>query len=160
MNIKICRLSLLTLIILTIVSGCQPSYSTEMVISLSPKNVDMEPDAPTAESLDPLDVLVVVEKIAAANSLKIYETDNDEKSLLDIADSDDLMDESSSKTVNITYWQHPNLPVYLTVTRNPNEILLLLNHTPDESGKASPEAKKLYDTLNTELHKKLPQQNG
>ncbi len=149
---------LLIIITCLLFAGCNPSYSTERVISLVPAvDETADPNAVAAEPVDPLDVLIVVEKIAAANGLEMYQTADEEASLLDIADSDDLLDADDSGTINVTHWRHPELPVYLTVTRNPDDILLLLNHTPNEAGKPTPEAKKLYETLGEQLNAQLPQ---
>ena len=148
-------IQLLIIVMCLFFVGCNPSYSTERVVSLVPVEND-DPNAIPAEPVDPLDVLIAVEKIAATNGLEMYETDDDEASLLDIADSDDLLDEGTSGTINVTHWRHPDLAVYLTVTRNPDDILLLLSHTPGEDGKPNPAAKKLYKILNKQLSTQLP----
>ncbi len=133
--------------------GCQPSYSTEMNISLTAPEIaeSADPDTPAPQPIDPLDVLAAVEKIAGSNGLERYTPDDIETSLLDIADTDNLLDDSPTASANVTYWKHTELPVYLTITRNPEDILLLLSHTPDEKGKPNPEAKKLYQTLQKQL---------
>lgn len=160
---KKCKYLLFVLLALCVLSvpGCQPSYSTEMTISLTPPVMDeaADPNTPVPELVDPLDILAEVEKIAAANDLEHYSPDDVETSLLDIADTDDLLADNPTAAANITHWKHTELPVYLTVTRNPEDILLLISHTPDENGKPNPDAKKLYQTLQKQLADQLTNQS-
>ena len=131
--------------------GCQAPTTFETSVSLLPAAVEnVDPDAAPGEPVDPLDVLIAVEKIAGKAGLKPYRTAEDEASLLDIADSD-LLDDTNSDTINVTEWKHPELGVYLTVTRKPEEILILLNHSPDASGKPNRAAQKLFDSLQKQL---------
>lgn len=136
---------------LLLLPGCQTAATFETSVSLVPEVVENgDPNVPTSEPPDPLDVLIAVEKIAGKAGLKPYSTGQDETSLLDIADSD-LMEDSQSDTVNVTEWKHPDLPVYLTVTRKTEEILILLNQAPDASGKLDPDAQKLFDSIRKQL---------
>ena len=147
------RFGLLFIIVSSAVllSGCQAPTTFETSISLLPPEVETaDPNIPAPEPVDPLDVLIAVEKIASKAGLEPYTAGDDEAFLLDIADTD-LLDESGSSSMNVTEWKHPNLPVYLTVTRKNEEILLLLNHTPDETGKPNPDAKKLFEVIQKQL---------
>ena len=103
---------------LLLFSGCQPSYSTEMSISLQPAATD-KASAEQSKPVNALDTLVVVEKIVAANNLKRYTPDTTETFLLDLADTDDLMEDGNSTMTNTTHYKHPDLPVYLSVTPKP-----------------------------------------
>ena len=131
--------------------GCLETMSYERSILLLPPAMEnADSNNPPPEPVDPLDVLAAVEKIAAKAGLKPYTTGDEEASLLDIADSD-LSGNANTDTINVTEWKHPDLPVYLTVTRKSDEILILLNHTPDASGKPDPDAVKLYKMIEKQL---------
>lgn len=150
MKTKIYRLLAITFGIL-LLSGCQMPTTFETSISLLPSEVETaDPNVPIPEPVDPLDVLIAVEKVAGKAGLELYTADDDEMSLLDIADSD-LLDNTNHSKMNVTEWKHPGLPVYLTVTRKSEEILILLNHTPDERGKPNPDAQKLFETIQKQL---------
>ena len=152
MDIKILLLIIVSSFLF--LAGCQAPTTFEKSISLLPPEVEIaDPNVPAPEPVDPLDVLAAVEKIAGNAGLQPYTTGNDEASLLDIADSELLDDMNGSK--NVTEWKHPNLPVYLTITRKNEEILLLLNHTPDASGKPNSDAVKLYETIEKQLSQYL-----
>ena len=59
---------------LSLLPGCQPSYSTEMSVALTPPPADeaADPNTPAPQPVDPLDVLATVEKIAGKNGLERY----------------------------------------------------------------------------------------
>ena len=139
---------------LALFSGCQMPTSYEMSVSLVPTATQADPNAPAAKPVDPLDVLIATEKIAVKAGLKPYSTANDEASLLDIADSD-LSDSADADVIKVTEWKHPDLPVYLTVTRKNDEILILLSGTPDASGKMDADTARLYKNIATQLSEKL-----
>ena len=135
--------------------GCLESTSYERSVSLLPPMIEnADPNIPAPEPIDPLDVLIAAEKIAGKAGLKPYAAGDDEASLLDIADSD-LLDDTNGGKINVTEWKHPELPVYLTVTRKSEEVLILLNHTPDATGKPDPAAKKLFEFIQKQLAEKL-----
>lgn len=147
-----CRFGLLFIIMTGVVflSGCQTPTTYEHAISLQLPPVEaVDPNAPAPKPIDPLDVLAAVETIAGQAGLKPYTAPEDETSLLDIADSDLGNDTNDRK--NVTEWKHPELPVYLTVIRKSDEVLILLNHTPEKTGKSNPAAKKLFDSIQKQL---------
>ncbi|MBL7215206.1 MAG: hypothetical protein ISS71_05965 [Phycisphaerae bacterium] len=150
MNKKIHILLIIAGVILFL-CGCLESTSYERSISLLPPAMEnTDPNIPPAEPVDPLDMLAAVEKIAGKAGLKPYTATSDEISLLDIADAD-LLDDTNSGKMNVTEWKHPELPVYLTVTRKTEEILILLNHTPDATGKPNRPAQKLFEAIQKQL---------
>ncbi len=138
---------------LLMLSGCQVSTSYETSIPLVVESTD--PNVPP-ERIDPLSVLAAVEKVAAKANMKPYTPSYEEVSLLDMADTDDLLDDVGESAINISEWKRPDLPVYLTVTRNRDEILILLNHTPDEAGKVNPDAQKLFESIQKQLTDTVP----
>jgi len=144
-------LSLIAVFGLLFLSGCQRPTTFQHAISLHmpPPTEGCDPNMPAPEPIDPLDILSAIEKVAGKSGLKPYTASADEASLLDIADSDLLDDTSTSQ--NTTEWKHPDLAVYLTVIRKPDEILILLNHTPDEIGKTNPDAQKLFAMTEKQL---------
>ncbi len=147
MNTKIYLLLIIAGIILFL-SGCLEPTSYERSVSLLPAVIEgVDPNMPEP---DPLDVLAAAEKIAGKAGLKPYTASHEEVSLLDIADSG-LLGETHSDEINVTEWKHPDLAVYLTVTRKPEEILILLNHTPDAAGKPNRPAQKLFESIQKQL---------
>ena len=151
-----CRFGLLLIIMagVAMFCGCQAPTMFETSVSLLPVTIESEdPNTPPVqvEPPDALDVLVAVEKIAGKAGLKPYTSSYEEVSLLDMADSDDLLDDANTNTINVSEWKHPELPVYLTVTRKPEEILILLNHTPEAGGKANSDAVKLFKAIGKQL---------
>ena len=137
---------------LLLFSGCLESTSYERSVSLLPAVVEgADPNIPAAEPVEPLDVLSAVEKIAGKAGLKPYTSSYEEVSLLDMADTDDLLGDANSDTINVSEWKHPELPVYLTITRKPDEILILLNHTPEAAGKPNSDAVKLFNAIQKQL---------
>ena len=136
---------------LLFLSGCQTPTTFQHVISLHiPPAGYTDPNVPEAKPIDPLDILSAIEKTAGKTGLKPYTTNADEASLLDIADSD-LTDDMNNGKMNVTEWKHPELPVYLTITRKAEEILILLNHTSDTAGKPNPAAQKLFESIQKQL---------
>ena len=153
-----CRFGLLLIIMagVAMFCGCQAPTMFETSVSLLPVTIESEdPNTPPVQVEPPnaLDVLIAVEKIAGKAGLKPYTSSYEEVSLLDIADSDDLLDDANSDTINVSEWKHPELPVYLTVTRKDEEILILLNHTPDAAGKPNSDAVKLFKAIGKQLAK-------
>jgi len=135
-------------------TGCVESTSYETSVSLLPtviENTDPNTAPIVREPVDPLDVRAAVEKIAGKAGLKPYLTGDEEASLLDIADSD--LSDQTTDTINVIEWKHPDLPVYLTLTRKNEEVLILLHHTPDASGKSNPDAAKLHKSIEKQLVK-------
>lgn len=150
MNTKLYILAI-TIATLLFLPGCQAPTTFETSISLLPAEIEnADPNIPVPQPPDPLDILIAVEKIAGKAGLQPYTAGDDEASLLDIADSD-LADDANNDKMNVTEWKHPDLPVYLTVTRKSDEILILLNHTPDASGKPNPAAQKLFESVQKQL---------
>ena len=147
-------LSLIIAGMVVLFSGCQSPTMFETSVSLLPVTIESEdPNTPPVqvEPPDPLAVLIAVEKIAGKAGLKPYTSTYEEVSLLDMADSDDLLDDANRGTINVSEWKHPELPVYLTVTRKDEEILILLNHTPDAAGKPDTDAVKLFKAIGKQL---------
>lgn len=131
--------------------GCQSPRSFETSVSLLPPAVEgNETDASLTEPVEPLEMPAIVEKIAANAGLKPYTTGEEETSLLDMADAD-LLGSAGTSSLNVTEYKHPELTVYLTVTRKPEEVIILLNHTPDASGKINPDAEKLFKSIRKQL---------
>lgn len=155
MKIKL-NIGLIITAALLLFAGCQPSYSTEMSISLESAVTNETAQTPS-ESVDPIDILVTIGKIARDNGLQMQTPDTDEASLLDMADTEELLSNPTTQVDNTTHYQHPDLPVFLTVTRNQTEFLLLIHHAPDENGIPNPDAQKLYNTLQEQLTAQFPQ---
>jgi hypothetical protein len=131
--------------------GCQAPRSFETSVSLLPPTMeDAALNTAAPEPTDPLEVPAAVETIAAKAGLKPYTTGEEETTLLDMADAD-LLGGAATPSLNITEYKHPELPVYLTVTRKPEEILILLNYTPDANGKINPEVEKLFKSIRKQL---------
>jgi hypothetical protein len=122
------------------ISGCQPSYSAEMSIPLGAAD-------PQTRPVNPLDVQAAVEKIAADAGLVPYTAQAAEEDLMSIAD-DELLNSASAGTSART-WKHPQHPVFLSMTRQAGEIVLLLNCPPDANPLA--DAIKLYKSLQKQL---------
>lgn len=139
-----------------LLAGCQTtSTSFETAVPLTPADLAIaDPNTPAPDPVDPLDVLITVEKIAVKAKLLPYADEDDAASLLDIADSD-LSGDTAAGIINQTEWKHPDLPIYLTVTRKSGEILILLNRIPDLDGQTETQSVKLYRTIEKQLSDSL-----
>ena len=135
------KLSILVCGVLALLAlwGCQESYTAEMSIPLAAAN-------PQTRPINPLDVQIAVEKIAAGAGLAPYTAQADEEDLMSVAD-DELLNGASAASVRT--WKHPRHPVFLSMTRQSGEILLLLNCPQDSNPDA--DAVKLYKSLEKQL---------
>jgi hypothetical protein len=140
-----------------LLSGCQTATSFETSVSLTSPPIENDPNVPAPKPVDPLDVLIALEKIAADSGLEPSTAGEDEASLLDIADSD-LSENSDPGIIHVTEWKHPELPVYLTVTRKSEEILILLHQTLDADGQTNPDAAKQFIAIQKQLEKNFKPQ--
>ncbi len=150
------RWAMCAMLSVCLLAGCQTtSTSFETSVPLTLAGVEKaDPNTPAPDPVDPLDVLIAVEKVASKAKLLPYADEDDAASLLDIADSD-LSDDTAAGIINQTEWKHPDLPVYLTVTRKSEEILILLNRIPDPDDKTETQAVKLYRMIEKQLSDSL-----
>jgi len=93
---------------------------------------------------DPLDVQIAVEKIVANAGLKPEVANTAESDLFSMVD-----DTIGSPASNTRTWKHPAYPLYLSMTRNTGEFIVLLNYTPE--GKPDSNAVKVYTALKEQL---------
>ncbi|MCI0498290.1 MAG: hypothetical protein L0Y36_01225 [Planctomycetales bacterium] len=119
-------------------SGCQSSYTIETSIPLAAADAQTKP-------VNPLDAQAAVEKIAAGAGLVPCAADEAEDDLLTLADNELLG--AGPAAASARTWKHPDHPVFLSMTRQSGEILLLLNCAP----KAKPRAVRLYKSLEKQL---------
>lgn len=126
-------------LVLLALAGCQESYNAEMSIPLTAAN-------PQARPINPLDVQIAVEKIAGGAGLVPYTAQADEEDLMSVAD-DELLNGASAASIRT--WKHPQHPVFLSMTRQTGEFILLLN-CPQGSNPDS-DAVKLYKSLENQL---------
>jgi hypothetical protein len=143
-----CCVALLCVLVL---ASCQSPRTLELSIPLT-HTQSVQPDTEskdvtlTVTPINPLDVMVAIETVAADNGLKPW---------VDPLDNDDLLglaDETASNSA-VRTWHHPDYPVYLSATRHKNEILLLLNW-PSEAD-PDPKAQKLFSAIRTQLLKEM-----
>jgi hypothetical protein len=143
--------TLLTIATALILTGCQPSYTAEMTIPLIQSDAENE----KTKSVDVYDVLAEVEKIASRGGLKPYTAPSEEINLLDLADTDNLTDSAVPTNPTLTRtFKHPDCPLYLSFTRQSEEIILVLN-TP--TPKPAKDEANLYNTLHKQLTTELPE---
>jgi hypothetical protein len=140
-------------LLVCLLASCESPRTLELSIPLKysqPVRPDAKADDVTISviPINPLDVLVAVETVAANNGLKPW---------VDPLDNDDLLglaDDAPSNTASQT-WRHPDHPVYLTATRHKNEILLLLNRPSDAD--PNPKGQKLFTIVRTQLMQAMEQ---
>jgi hypothetical protein len=137
-TMKIVYKSVIAILCVLVLSSCQaPTRTMELSVSLK------VPAGSEAKPVNALDVLVAVETVASDNGLKPWSEPADDEDLLGLAETDDASSAAGQS------WRHPDFPVYLTATRHPGEILLLLNY-PAEAA-PDPKAQKLFNTVKTQL---------
>lgn len=125
---------------LSILVGCEESYRMEVSIPL----VGTSAAQPRQPAADPLDVQIAVEKIAGDAGLKPEAPTAVESDLFSMID-----DTVGSPASNTRTWKHPSYPVFLSMTRNAGEFIVLLNYAPH--GKTDSQAVKIYTTLKEQL---------
>lgn len=137
--------------LLSLLASCESPRALELSIPLKQTQAARPDKTPedislSVVSINPLDVLVAVETVAADNGLKPWVDPLDNDDLLGLAD--DAAYDSAVQT-----WRHPEYPVYLSATRHKGEILLLLNWPSDANADAK--ARKLFMAVKAQLTKQM-----
>lgn len=140
---------LMTALLPLLLCSCTPPVRTmELSIPLTaPMQPQTEAQSAPTKPVNALDVLVAIETVAADNGLQPYTDASGSEDILGLADID-----GDANTL-VRSWRHPDLPVFLTATRQKSEILVLLNYPAEAAD--NPAAQKLFKAVRTELAEKL-----